>query len=77
MRCSCQTEGIHMVYKVKALGGLGLVKVVNRMDLLEHVNNDPLKIQLNLMQMLLTVLHLRKNGNLWNQILQCHLAFTI
>ena len=29
-----------MVYKVKALDGLGLVKVVNRMDLLEDINNE-------------------------------------
>ena len=35
-----QTEGNHMVYKVKALDGLGLVKVVNRMDLLEDINNE-------------------------------------
>ena len=35
-----QTEGNNMVYKVKALDGLGLVKVVNRMDLLEDTTME-------------------------------------
>ena len=35
-----QTEGNHMVYKVKPLDGVGLVKVVNRVDLLEDIQDD-------------------------------------
>ena len=35
-----QTEGNNMVYNVKVLDGLGLVKVVNRMDLLEDITKE-------------------------------------
>ena len=35
-----QTEGNHMVYKVKLLDGVGLVKVVNWVDLLEDIQDD-------------------------------------
>ena len=35
-----KTEGNHMVYKVKPLNGVGLVTVVNRVDLLEDIQDD-------------------------------------